>query len=177
MHVLACLQMKPWSEFVQRDAFSKPEGFSDAISKIRKNIRYFKFNYLTLTFGVTALTFVRDPGSLSVLIALAAMWFYLLIMRKEPLKINGRQLGQREQVLGAGAISFLVVFFLSSVGSELMYALFLSSALVAAHGSFRVPDELFLEEDVESAATLVPPTTSASLQSAMAQIGITAASS
>eukprot|EP00951_Prasinocladus_malaysianus_P003304 scaffold23452_cov23-Prasinocladus_malaysianus.AAC.1 len=139
--------MKPWSEMVSPSAFAKPESMSDAISRVRKNARYFKFNYLSLTFVVTALTFIFDPTSLGWLFALAAMWFYLLIVRKEPVTINGRQLGQREQSLAGLAISFVVVFFLTSVGGELLYAMFVSAAVVAAHGALRVPDELFLDDD------------------------------
>jgi hypothetical protein len=108
------------------------------------------------------------------MLALAAMWFYLLIMRKEPLQFNGRELGQREQTLGAAALSFLVVFFFSSVGSELFYAMFLSASIVCLHGAFRQPDELFLDDDMES-ATLVPQSSSASLQSAMQQMAVSVA--
>ena len=168
--MLPCgVQMKPWSEVFDKNAFSKPNGFGEALGRIRKNIKYFKFNYLMVTFVTTALTMFRDPGSLFIMVALAAMWFYLLIVRKEPIALNGRQLGQREQTLAAGAVSVLVVFFFSSVGSELMYAMFLSAAIVSLHGAYRSPDELFLDDDME-AATLIPQSTSTSLQAAMQQM-------
>jgi len=167
------LQMKPWSELLDRTAFSKPEGFGDALGRIRKNLRYFKFNYLCVTFVITAFTFIQHPGSLAVLGFLGAMWFYLLIIRKETLTIGGRQLGQREQLLAAGALSVLVVFFFSNVGSELMYAAFLSAAFISLHGAYRVPDELFLDDDVE-AVTLIPPSATQSLQAAMQQMAVPA---
>mmetsp|Transcript_2194 Transcript_2194/g.5478 ORF Transcript_2194/g.5478 Transcript_2194/m.5478 type:complete len:225 (+) Transcript_2194:296-970(+) len=165
-HVVS--QMKPWSEMVDREALSKPESVSEALGRLRKNVAYFKFNYLTLSFLVTALTFISHPGSLVWLAALATMWFYLYIVRKEPLTVSGRTLSAREQLLACVGVSVLVVFFLTSVGSELIYALVVSSAIIAAHGAFRAPDELFLD-DVESSSFL-PQSTAVSLQNAMAQV-------
>lgn len=160
--------MKPWSEMVDREALSKPESFSEGLGRLRKNVAYFKFNYLTLSFLVTTLTFVSHPGSLVWLAALAAMWFYLYIVRKEPLTLNGRTLSAREQLMASVAVSVLVVFFLTSVGSELIYALMVSSAIIATHGYFRAPDELFLD-DIESSSFL-PQSTATTLQNAMAQV-------
>jgi hypothetical protein len=161
--------MKPWGEMIDKESLSKPETFSEGVGRIRKNLKYFKFNYLTLSFIVTALTFVSHPGSLIWLACLAAMWFYLYIVRKDPVTVNGRTLSQREQFLGCVGISVLVVFFLTSVGTELIYALIVSSAIIATHGYFRAPDELFLD-DVESTTSFIPQSTAASLQNAVAQV-------
>lgn len=40
----------------------------------------------------------------------------------------------------------VVVVFLTSVGSVLISALMVGLAIVFAHGSFRVPEDLFLDE-------------------------------
>uniref|UniRef100_A0A061SJ67 PRA1 family protein n=1 Tax=Tetraselmis sp. GSL018 TaxID=582737 RepID=A0A061SJ67_9CHLO len=166
-HVVS--QMKPWSEVLDTTSFSKPAGLNDALSRIRKNVRYFKFNYLTITFLVTAVTFLLDPPSLGILFTLGLVWFYLLIVRREPLTIGGRTLSQREQLLGTLGITLLIIFFLTNVGGELIYALLFSAAVISGHGAFRVPDELFLDDDVES-STLVPNSGTASLQSAIQQV-------
>lgn len=44
------------------------------------------------------------------------------------------------------------VIFLTNVGSVLISALMVGAALICAHGAFRVPEDLFLDEQ-EPAAT------------------------
>eukprot|EP00775_Hariotina_reticulata_P006082 gene6082-6322_t len=53
---------------------------------------------------------------------------------------------EREKLMGMSAISFVVVFFLTSVANVVFSALTLSFFIVAVHGAFRVPDDLFLDE-------------------------------
>jgi len=48
------------------------------------------------------------------------------------------------------AVSVIVIFFLSSVGSVLFMGLGLGIAGVAAHGAMRVPDDLFLDDNAEN---------------------------
>lgn len=48
-------------------------------------------------------------------------------------------------------VSSIVVIFLTSVGSVLISALMVGIAIVCAHGAFRVPEDLFLDEQ-ETAA-------------------------
>jgi hypothetical protein len=52
------------------------------------------------------------------------MWAYLYLVRNDqPLVINGRTLTEREKFYLSSGISLVVVFFLTSVGSLLFYAL------------------------------------------------------
>ena len=39
---------KPWKEFVDKSAFSKPDSFANAVGRVRKNVAYFGVNYLLL---------------------------------------------------------------------------------------------------------------------------------
>lgn len=43
-------------------------------------------------------------------------------------------------------MSTIVVVFLTSVGSVMISALLVGLAIVCAHGAFRVPEDLFLDE-------------------------------
>lgn len=81
-----------------------------------------------------------------VLAALIAAWVYVFALHQGPLVINGRALSDREKFFGMCASSFVFVFFLTGVGSLAFSALVAAGALVAAHGSMRAPDDLFLDE-------------------------------
>lgn len=144
---------RPWSELIDRSAFSKPESVSDATLRIRKNYSYFRTNYLTLISIVLAFSLVTNPFSLLLLSSLLAAWLFLYVFRPSdpPLVLFGRQFSERE-TLGVLIISTVVVIFLTSVGSVLVSALMIGLAIVCTHAAFRVPEDLFLDEQ-ESPAT------------------------
>lgn len=141
---------KPWAEVVDRNAFSKPANVGEAANRLRKNANYFKVNYLIVMLVTTAVTFVMHPSSLLVLAMLMGGWIYVFLMRTAPLQIGGRTLSEREKLLGMSAVSFITIFFLTSVGTVFFSALSLSIAVIAAHGAFREPDNLFLDSDETS---------------------------
>ncbi|RLM80467.1 uncharacterized protein C2845_PM12G02030 [Panicum miliaceum] len=64
----------------------------------------------------------------------------------------GRTFSDRE-VLGGLIASSAFVVFLTSVGSLLFSALVLGAAVVCAHGAFRVPEDLFLDEPDQAAGS------------------------
>lgn len=51
-------------------------------------------------------------------------------------------------------ISFVTIFFLTNVASVVFSALMFGAALVAAHGATRVPDDLFIDDQVGAAQGL-----------------------
>ncbi|GFY82418.1 prenylated RAB acceptor 1.B4 [Actinidia rufa] len=144
---------RPWSELVDRSAFSKPESISDATLRIRKNYSYFRVNYLSCLAAVLAVSLLTNPFALLLLLALLAAWLFLYLFRPSdpPLVLFGRTFSERE-TLGVLVVSTVVVIFLTSVGSVLISALMVGLAIVCAHGAFRVPEDLFLD-DQEPAAT------------------------
>lgn len=144
---------RPWGELVDRSAFSKPESVSDATLRIRKNYSYFRTNYLTLLAGVLAFSLITNPFSLVLLTGLLAAWLFLYLFRPSdpPLVIFARQFSERE-TLGILLVSTVVVIFLTSVGTVLVSALMIGLAIVCTHAAFRVPEDLFLDEQ-DSPAT------------------------
>ncbi|KAG5552875.1 hypothetical protein RHGRI_010849 [Rhododendron griersonianum] len=62
-----------------------------------------------------------------------------------PLVILGRAFSDTE-TLGLLILSSVVVLFLTSVGSVLISALMVGIAIICAHGAFRAPEDLFLDE-------------------------------
>lgn len=146
-------QRRPWSELIDRTAFSKPESISDATLRIRKNYSYFRVNYLSLIAVVLGFSLLTNPLSLILLLALLAAWLFLYLFRPSdpPLVIFGRTFSERE-TLGMLIVSTVVVIFLTSVGSVLISALLIGLGIVCTHGAFRAPEDLFLDEQ-EPAAT------------------------
>lgn len=140
-------QRRPWAELVDRSAFSKPESLSDAALRVRKNYSYFRVNYLTAVAAVVAFSLITNPLSLLFLAALLAAWLFLYLFRPadSPLVLFGRTYSDRE-TLGILIVLSVVVIFLTSVGSVLISALLAGVAVVCAHGAFRVPEDLFLDE-------------------------------
>ncbi|KAI3473115.1 hypothetical protein Pfo_030407 [Paulownia fortunei] len=139
---------RPWPELLDRSAFSKPESLSEATLRIRKNYNYFRINYLTVITAVLAISLLTNPFSLILLAGLLAAWLFLYLFRQSsdpPLTFFGRQFSDRETLLFL-IVSTVVVIFLTSVGSVLVSALMVGVAIVCVHGAFRVPEDLFLDE-------------------------------
>ncbi|VFQ79527.1 unnamed protein product [Cuscuta campestris] len=144
---------RPWAELVDRSAVSKPESFSDATLRVRKNYAYFRTNYLALVAVVLGVSLITNPISLIFLAALLAAWLFLYLFRAsdQPLVLFGRQFTDRE-TLGCLIVSTVVVIFLTSVGSVLVSALMVGVPIVCIHAAFREPEDLFLDEQ-ETPAT------------------------
>ena len=117
-----------------------------ATGRIQKNLNYFKINYFLFSAAVLALFIVTNPSSLIVLAAIAASWTYVYLVRQEPLKIGERPVSDREKLLGMSGASILAVFFMSSAGSIMLQAFGVALLAIGAHGSMRVPDDLFIDD-------------------------------
>lgn len=143
-HALA--QQRPWQELVDRSAFARPESLAEASSRVKKNLSYFRVNYGIVLAGVVALSILWNPFSLLCLAVLAAMWFYTFMVRTEPIVIYGRPLSDREKFIALVVITILVMFGLTRTGAVLLSGVIIGSAAVCAHGAFRVPDDLFLDD-------------------------------
>ncbi|KAJ7950050.1 PRA1 family protein [Quillaja saponaria] len=147
-------QRRPWGELVDRTAFNKPESLSEATLRIRKNYAYFRVNYLSVMALILAFSLLSHPFSLLVLIGLLSSWLFLYVFRPsdQPLVILGRPFTDFETLALLGGLTVFVVF-LTSVGSLLITAVFVGVALVSAHGAFRAPEDLFLDEQENNPAT------------------------
>ena len=88
---------------------------------------------------------IFNPGALFFLLALLAGWVYLYAVRSEPVVAFGRTFSERE-VLAGMSLFTIAMIFMTSVGSILITALMIGGAICFAHGAYRVPDDLFLDE-------------------------------
>lgn len=139
-------EAKPWGELFDKNNFGKPSNVAEASGRLRKNVSYFRVNYAIVTVGTCALVLLMNPWSVIVLAFLALLWAYFYVLKSGPVVIGGRELSEREKLMGLSAVSLIVIFFLTNVGSVIFYALGLSFLLVGLHGVLHVPDDLFLDE-------------------------------
>ncbi|KAK7260021.1 hypothetical protein RIF29_25724 [Crotalaria pallida] len=147
-------QRRPWTELSDRSAFSKPESFSEATLRIRKNFSYFRINYYAIVSVILAVSLLTNPFSLILLIGLLASWTFLYLFRPsdQPVVILGRTFSDFETLSLLSALTIFVIF-LTSVGSVLVSALMLGVGVVCLHGAFRVPEDLFMDEQENSQTT------------------------
>ncbi|KAM7262454.1 hypothetical protein ACFE04_000137 [Oxalis oulophora] len=146
-------ERRPWLELADRSAFSKPESLAEASMRVRKNYTYFRVNYLTITTAILAFSLLTNPFSLFLLSALLASWLFLYVFRSsdQPIVLFGRPYTDRE-TLGILIVASIVVLFMTSVGSVLISAVMIGLGIVCAHGSFRVPEDLFMDEQSNSSS-------------------------
>lgn len=142
----ALSQRRPWPELVDHNSLAKPSSTAEAVARIRKNWAYFRVNYLLVLSGVLAFSLLSNPLSFFLLLGLLGGWIFLYLLRREPLILFDRTYGDRE-VLGILAVLTVVIVFMTNVGSVLVSALMIGLAMVCAHGAFRVPEDLFLDEE------------------------------
>jgi hypothetical protein len=139
---------KPLSEVFDMSMVSKPANTNEVLSRVKNNVSYFKTNYSMLAVGTTALVMLMNPWSLMVLAFLALGWFYVYVLKtSSTLVIGGREFSDRESFWLMSGASLFVIFFLTSVGATIFYALGLSMIMVGAHASLRIPDDTTLFED------------------------------
>eukprot|EP00246_Nothoceros_aenigmaticus_P004650 TRINITY_DN1627_c0_g1_i1.p1 TRINITY_DN1627_c0_g1~~TRINITY_DN1627_c0_g1_i1.p1 ORF type:complete len:210 (-),score=19.92 TRINITY_DN1627_c0_g1_i1:449-1078(-) len=149
----AVSQLRPWSEFVDRSAFAKPDSLADATSKIRKNWSYFWGNYAVISIGTVGVSLILHPSSLIVLVVLLALWVVFYTFFTGPLSICGRTFSEKEVVAG-GLVASLIILLTTDAIGYIVSALLVAALIVAVHGAFRVPDDLFLDDQPSSGAFL-----------------------
>eukprot|EP00897_Mesotaenium_endlicherianum_P002554 jgi/Mesen1/2326/ME000155S01415 len=143
---LSLAHQRPWQEMIDRSSFAKPESLAEATSRIKKNLGYFKVNYGIILVGVVVLSMLWNPFSIFWLAVLAGLWTYLFLVRAEPVIVYGRTLSEREKFFLMLALTILITFGLTNVGSILISGIIVGAAAICVHGAFRVPDDLFLDD-------------------------------
>jgi PRA1 family protein 1 len=137
---------KPISEFLDYTGMSKPASISEVTGRLQKNLSYYRTNYFILFLGTMALTFLLHPFSIIWLTLVVLMWVYLFLVHSGPLTIGGREFSDKEKVIWVSLASFIIIFFLTNVATMALYGLSITMGVVALHGAFREPDDLFLDD-------------------------------
>ncbi|CAD6229286.1 unnamed protein product [Miscanthus lutarioriparius] len=120
---------------------------SEATSRLRRNLGYFRVNYAAVVAFSLAASLLAHPFSLLVLLGILGAWCFLYVFRApdQPVVLFGRTFTDRETLLGL-VVASVLAFFLTSVASLIISGLLVGGAIVAAHGACRVPEDLFLDD-------------------------------
>nr|XP_043614073.1 PRA1 family protein B1-like [Erigeron canadensis] len=140
-------QNRPWTELIDRTSISRPDSFSDATTRIRKNFSYFRANYTTILGIIISISLLTHPISLLTLFVLLAAWIFLYLFRPTdyPVILFGRTFSDRETLVLL-VLSTVIVVFLTNVGSLIISALLVGLVILCVHGAFKVPEDLFLDD-------------------------------
>eukprot|EP00123_Amoebidium_parasiticum_P002285 comp13534_c0_seq1/m.9099 comp13534_c0_seq1/g.9099 ORF comp13534_c0_seq1/g.9099 comp13534_c0_seq1/m.9099 type:complete len:193 (-) comp13534_c0_seq1:597-1175(-) len=136
--------LKPWSEFCDSKAFSKPAGVQQALIRITRNGRYFAPNYTLIFIGLLVYCLITSPMLLFAVAFVCCGAAGIIHMKdKPPINIGGRSLGTNEQGILLACIS-LPLFFFASAGTVVFWLLGFSACIVVGHASmidceFRTP--------------------------------------
>jgi hypothetical protein len=150
---LALAQKRPWSEMFDKNSFAKPENLSEALTRIRKNLGYFRVNYLMFLLSVVAVSLVTHLGSLMTLLIIVGGWGYLYMVRRDPLVVWGRTFNERE-IFVIMTVLTVIGFLMTNVAALILSASLFGGAVIGAHGAFRAPDDLFLDDQETSGGFL-----------------------
>ncbi|CAI9262230.1 unnamed protein product [Lactuca saligna] len=79
---------RSWKEMFNFRSVDLPHGVSDAFSRIKINIGYFRMNYAILVLVILFLSLLWHPVSLIVFVVMMAAWLFLYFLRDEPLTMR-----------------------------------------------------------------------------------------
>lgn len=99
-----------------------------------------------MLLSTVVISMLMSPLSILWLIALVLLWGYVFMVRTDPIIILGKTLTDAEKFVALCTVTFLVAFGLTKVGYIVMSGLTIGLAAVCAHAIFRVPDDLFLDD-------------------------------
>ncbi|KAI3828663.1 hypothetical protein L1987_02771 [Smallanthus sonchifolius] len=138
---------RPWRDFFDYSALSRPISYEDAMARIRQNLNYFRVNYSMVMLILIFLGLIYHPISMIVFLIVFVAWFFLYFFRdaRSPIMVFNRVIDDRVVLI---SLSLLTIFALAftSVGVNVLVSLIIVVAVVGLHSAFRSPDDLFLDE-------------------------------
>ncbi|MBA0748927.1 hypothetical protein Gogos_002903 [Gossypium gossypioides] len=136
---------RPWKLMFNIHSLNCPRTFSEAISRFRANLAYFRMNYAIIVLLILFLSLLWHPISLIVLIIMMALWLFLYFLRDEPLAIFNRTIDDRVVLVVLGVSTFVFLLLTDATGNILV-SVMIGAVVVLVHASLRRTDDLYDEE-------------------------------
>lgn len=147
---------RPWKLIFNIRSINFPKNFSDAISRIRTNIAYFRMNYALIVLFILFLSLLWHPISLIVFVVMMAAWLFFYFLRDEPLVVFNRTIDDRVVLIVLGVLT-IVFLLLTGATFNILVSLCVGAVVVLVHASLRATNDLY---DEESGALMSGPSAS-----------------
>ncbi|KMT05541.1 hypothetical protein BVRB_7g176640 [Beta vulgaris subsp. vulgaris] len=150
---------RPWRQIFDHHSLSFPHNLSDAISRLKTNLSYFRMNFAMFILLILFLSLLWHPISLIVFLALMLAWLFLYFLRDEPLHLFSRSIDDRI-VLTILSVLTVGLLLLTGATGNILISVAVGVSIVVIYSVFRRSDDLFLDEDQAAAGGLLAARTS-----------------
>lgn len=143
---------RPWRVIFDVHSMGLPPNVSDAFTRTKTNLAYFRSNYAIVVLNVIFFSLIWHPTSLIVFAGLVFLWIFLYFLRDEPLKVFRFQIDDRAVLIGLSVIT-IVLLLLTNATFNIVAALVAGTVLVLIHAVVRKTEDLFLDEEAATTET------------------------
>ncbi|MFS7888305.1 putative prenylated rab acceptor P [Helianthus anomalus] len=147
---------RPWREFFDYTAITRPLSYEDINRRIKQNLNYFQVNYAMGILLILFLSLIYKPISMITFLIVFVGWFFLYFFRdpRNPVVIMNHVFEERVVLMG---LSLVTIFALActDVGVILLVAVGVGAVFVGVHAGIRGTDSLCSDEQGSGDGDLV----------------------